>query len=255
MMTGPLLLALMTAAPEPSAVVLARRLTVSSAEATVLVDRIAQRLDLPGALAPAETEKRLQGLALRDAMSCGGQSACHAELARQLGVRWLVLVSVSQIAQDESLALELFDAAGEAVVASESVLLETPGEVPLASVSGFRAVLLEHVAPRSEPAPAAAVAPVVVQPIAVETNPWPPGRLVVGSLGVAALGTAVGFFISGLVLRAQLADGPRGMDGMVRSALSGSQAQQLQTSATVQLSLSAGLGAVGIGLGVVTFVW
>lgn len=256
-MTGLVLLAVLAGAPEPSAVVLARRLSVSAAEAEVLVDRIGQRLELPAALSAAQTQQRLNALALRDATGCGGEAACHAELARQLGVRWLVLVSVSRISQDESLALELFDATTERVVDTESVLLETPGEVPLGSVAGFRARVVQHLGPLDvTPRASPQEVPVVMQPIAVPVAPaWRPLRLVVGAVGVAALGTAVGFLFSGFSLRGQLGEGERGMDGLVRSALSGSQAQQLNAASTVQLSLSGALGALGLGLLGVSIVW
>lgn len=259
-MTPLVVLALLLGAGEPVeevATVLARRVSVSAAESSILVERVTQQLDVPGALSVAETQKRLARVAMKDGTPCNGKAECHQELGRQLKVAWLVLVSVSQIAQDQSLALELFDVEGGVVREHESVLLEVRGEIPRSSTEGFRRRLVQVIQPAQPEVvlvPEVKVEPVVVPVAAPEPKVSHLKSLVAGGIGIAALGTGVGLLISGLSLRGQLGEGPM-RSGMVLSPLTGAQAEAIQRASVVQVSLSAVLGLVGLGLGGLALWW
>ena len=70
----------------------------------------------------------------------------------------------------------------------------------------------------------------------------------------AAIGAGVGLLVNGLNTQAKLMRGERGEDGLVRSDLTGSEAQSANSSATLQLGLAAGAGAAGLALGVTAIV-
>lgn len=257
MLHAALLLAL--AAEPTTATILVRRTAVPQVEAERLMDKLTRRLAVPGLLEYAESQKRLGAVALKDGTTCGGKSDCHVELARQLRVEWLVLVSVSQIAQDQSLALELFQVSTQAVVENESVLLPKRGEVPGEVLEGFSARVTKRLEPVvvkppvdapvvvsvvPEPKP---VAPVLVAEVPVARSHA--AGLVVGGLGVAALGVGVGLLINGLAMRAPLSSGMVGADGRVRSEVPGSQAQAINDASSVQFAIAGAAGAVGLALG------
>lgn len=255
----PQVLLLLTLTAEPNtATVLVRRTGVTPAEATALMRQVTQRLAVPGLLEYAESQRKLSTFALKDGTTCGGKPDCHSELGRQLEVGWLVLVSVSQIAQDQSLALELFNVGSAQVLERESVLLPRRGEVPAAMLEDFAGRVSARVLPALvEPKPV--LIPEVntlLRPLEVK-QPLPPpppkshaGGIVLGAVAVAALGAGVGLLVNGLSTQAKVKQGAPGEDGRVLSELSGSQAKALNDSASLQLGLAAGAGAVGLALGV-----
>ena len=262
-MVQQLLLLILTADPN-SATVLVRRTAVSPAEATALIRQVTQRLAVPGLLEYAESQRKLSAFALKDGTTCGGKPDCHAELGRQLEVGWLVLVSVSQIAQDQSLALELFNVATAQVMERESVLLPRRGEVPAAILDDFATrvsarVLPALVEPRPVLVPQVAT---LLRPVEVKQPVVPPppkshvGGVVLGAVALAAIGAGVGLLVSGLGAQAKVKQGTAGDDGRVLSELSGSQAKALNDSATLQLGIAGGAGAVGLALGITAvIVW
>lgn len=256
-----LLLSLTLLAEPTTATVLVRRTAVSSAEAGALMSKVAAQLAVPGLMLYPESQRRLSAFALKDGTTCGGKASCHAELGRQLGVTFLVLVSVSQIARDQSLALELFDVATEEVVEQESLLLRKRGDVPAAMLDSFAARITEHTRPPPAPPPedTPKVTVLVPPPPPVEPAPvLPPapppershaGAVVLGVGAAAAVGAGVALLISGLNTRAALSAGQLGDDGRVRSELMGAQAQQQNDAANLQLGLAGGAGALALGLG------
>jgi len=256
----PQVLLLLTLTAEPNtATVLVRRTGVTPAEATALMRQVTQRLAVPGLLEYAESQRKLSTFALKDGTTCGGKADCHSELGRQLEVGWLVLVSVSQIAQDQSLALELFNVGSAQVLERESVLLPRRGEVPAAMLEDFAARVSARVLPALvEPKPVLIPeANTLLRPLEVKQPVLPPpppkshaGGIVLGAVAVAALGAGVGLLVNGLSTQAKLKQGSPGEDGRVLSELSGSQAKALNDSASLQLGLAAGAGAVGLALGV-----
>ncbi len=255
-----LLFALMVTAEPNTATILVRRTAVTPGEATVLMQKVTQRLAVPGLLEFSESQRKLSAFALKDGTTCGGKSECHAELGRQLGVGWLVLVSVSQIAQDQSLALELFSVASERVLEHESLLLPRRGEVPAAMLDAFAKRVSARLLPALvEPRPLS----LVPQPLEVKQPALPPpppkshaGGVVLAAVALAAIGAGVGLLVNGLGIQGKLMQGTPGADGRVRSALTGAEATSLNESASLQLGLAAGAGAVGLALGVTAvIVW
>lgn len=255
-----ILLLALTAEPTTTATILVRRTAVTPAEATALMTRVTQRLAMPGLLDFTESQRRLSNLALKDATTCGGKADCHAEVGRQLEVSWLVLVSVSQIAQDQSLALELFNVATEQVLERESLLLPKRGEVPSVMLDGFA----ERVSARVQP-PKQVDVPVVttlVPPVDLQQPLLPPapaprshvGGIVLGVAALAALGAGVGLLVNGLGTHAKVTQGTPGEDGRVYSDLSGSQARSLNDAASLQFGLAGGAGALGLALGATAVV-
>ncbi len=256
---GSVLLVLLLAAEPTTAVVLARRTGVTQAEAVSVTERVAQALldqRVPGVLTLPEANQRLAKVAMADATMCNGKPACHAELGRQLEVDWLVLVSVSQIAGEQSLAIEFAQGTTGRVMDNESLLLSQKGQVPLELLRGFA----DRVTSRLRGAPTDA--PKVTSLVPVTGDP-PPGTLpppvpagkshvpsfVLGGAGIAALGAGVALLVSGLSDRDRLSTGAPGPDGTTLSALSGAQAMKLNDGANLQFALAGAASAVGLGLG------
>lgn len=257
-----LLLVALTAEPN-TATILVRRTAVTPAEANGLMQKVTQHLAVPGLLEFADSQRKLSTFALEDGTTCGGKPECHAELGRQLQVGWLVLVSVSQIAQDQSLALELFNVASEQVLERESLLLPRKGDVPTTLLDGFAArvsarVLPALVEPKKIDVPAAntLLRPLEVKPPVL---PPPPPRshakgIVLGAVALAATGAGLGLLVNGLNTQAKLRQGTPGEDGRIRSTLTGSEAKAVNDSAALQLGLAGAAGAVGLGLGVTAII-
>ena len=262
MLTALLLISL-TAEPN-AAVVLARKTSVSAGDATALTEKVAQRIVLPTLMPYADSQKRIASLGLKDATNCSGAADCHTEIGKLLKVEWLILVSVSQIATDQSIALELFRVGKGDVVERESLLLEKRGDVKADQLEAFARKVAERVGGKSD-APLVKNDPVdppkdpnLSDP---KVNPQPPPLLppppppekshatsfAVGGLGLAALGVGVGLLVSGIVQREPL-NGTVREDGIRRSDLTGSQAMTLNDATSVQLGIAGATGAVGLGL-------
>lgn len=262
---------LLSSAAEPSTlVVLSRRVSLTPAEAAAVVSQTTTLLAEAGApvLAVAEANRLLAKLGLKDATTCGGKPACVTEFGKQLKVDWLVLVSVSRVAGDRSLAVELFDVGKGVVADRESLLLPKGTALTREPLEGFARRLGALVAPpvaEVPPPKKTADAPLkrslapddLVSPLPPQVPPAPKGHAVswvLGGVGVAALGAAVALFVMGASAQATVNGGVPGADGRVRSGLSGSQAQAAADSASVQLGLGGAAAAVGLGLGATAVV-
>lgn len=254
-MLSALLLLSLTADPT-SAVLLVRKTGVSATEAAALTDKVAQQLVVPGLMPYAETQKQLAALGLKDATNCNGLVDCHAEVGKVLKVDYLVLVSVSQIASDQSLALELFKVAKSRVLENESVLLEKRGEVPRTQLESFAARVKKRFEVEARPGDAPTRTDLDPSKLPPKDEPLvstaPAGKSHVGSIvlvgaGVVAVGVGVGLLVHGLTQRAPL-QGTLGADGFTRSELTGAQATQLNDATSVELGVSGASGALGLGL-------
>ncbi|MDP1828833.1 MAG: hypothetical protein Q8L48_36570 [Archangium sp.] len=268
------LLPTLLAAAEPTTlVVLSRRVSVTPAEAQAVVSQATTLLLEAGAplVEVAEAGQRLSKLGLKDATTCNGKPVCHAEFGKQLKVSWLILVSVSRVAGDRSLALELFEVAGRTVADRESFILPKGTALTRQPLEDFAGRL----AARLAPAPVTAELPpdsqlktdTPVKPALTPGNtvtalppplptPEPKGHapsFILGGLGVAALGAAVALFVVGANTQAQV-QGTAGADGRVRSTLTGSEAQAAAGAASLQLGLGGAAAAVGVGLGTTAVV-
>lgn len=259
----PQLMLLLALTAEPNtATVLVRRTAVTSAEATVLMQKVTQRLAVPGLLEYSESQRKLSSFALKDGTTCGGKPGCHAELGRELHVGWLVLVSVSQIADDQSLALELFNVTKEQVVERESLLLPRKGEVPTVLLEGFAARVSARVLPALvEPKPFdVPMVTTLLRPLEVKQPVLPPppkshaGGIVLGAVALVAIGVGVGLLVNGLDTQAKLSRGAPGEDGRIRSELSGAEAKAVNDSASLQFGLAGGAGALGLALGATAII-
>ena len=258
---------------EPSTlVVLSRKVSVPPAEAVAVVSQTTSLLLESGAplIDAAEANRRLSRLGLKDATTCAGKPACAAEFGKQLKVDWLVLVSVSRVAGDRSLALELFDVAGKTIADRESLILPKGTALTREALDGFASRLKSRLLP---PAPIADLpvekktsdAPLktALTPETTVTQsppPLPPAEpkghavsWILGGTGVAALAAGVVLMVVAASTQAQVT-GTAGPDGRVRSTLSGSQAQAAAGTASVEVGVGAAAAAVGLGLGATAVV-
>ncbi len=255
---------------------LVRRTTVAPAPASALTREAAGLLEKGGLPMTVSPEVAVRGLAkagVVDSATCNGKKACVAELGRQVGVAWVVAVSISQVEGDRSLALELVQVSDATVAARDSVLLVPGATLTAEALAAFaqRAAQVVGVAPPRESAPGS-VAPVtppgpadapVVTPLTPTEAPVAvvvaapavahTGSLVLGSVGGAVLVASVASLVLGLTGRAALSAGPRDAQGQVHSTLSGGDAQALSDRANLQLGLAGAGAAVAAGLGAAAF--
>lgn len=259
-------------AAEPTTlVVLSRKVSVTPAEAVAVVSQTTTLLSEAGApvIDAAEANRRLAKLGLKDATTCSGKPACAAEFGKQLKVDWLVLVSVSRVAGDRSLALELFHVAGKTIADRESLLLPKGTPLTREPLDAFAGRLKERLQgppatadlpPEKKPADAPLNTALTPQVVADELPPLPPPEpkghavsWVLGGAGVAALAAGVVLLVVGASTQAQVM-GTAGADGRVRSPLTGRQAQAAAGTASAEVGIGAALGAVGLGLGATAVV-
>jgi hypothetical protein len=250
------ILASMAVSAEPVAVVLARRTGVAAPDAAVVVATAASTLGLPGMVEPAETARRLARLGLKDGTFCRGREGCLAELGQQLEVRWLVLVSVSQLGVERSLGLELLQVSAEKVMEREAVLLTTEAWLSQGAVVPF----LERVTARLEAAarlsdairagaPGPGDAAALAMGAGLPANRSRGTSLVLAGVGAVVVGVAVALLVLGLGSQAQLSQGER-RSGNVYSPLTAAEAQATAARATGELGGAGAAAAVGLGLGV-----
>jgi hypothetical protein len=274
----------LVAAQPSAAVLLSRRTAVSAADANAVTLQVAQALETAQVplLEGPEAARRLARVRQKDATLCGGKPACLKELLKALEVPWLVLVSVAQVAEDKSLAMELFDGTQGTVVEVESVVLSSWKAIGPDLLDAFaRRVALRVSPPKPEstkplqaeqpaevkpkmpfevPAAKPADAPVAtaLAPVEVQAAPVPPeppkkshaASWVLGGVGLAALATAGVLLGVGLSSWGSLSAGNRLPDGTVQSDLTGAEAQARASSASAQLAIAGGAAAVAVGLGV-----
>ena len=257
------------AAAEPSTlVVLSRKVSVSPAEAAAVVTQATTLLEEAGApvVTASEANRRLSKLGLKDATTCNGKPACAAEFGKQLKVEWLILISVSKVAGDRSLALELFDVAGRTVADKESLLLPKGTALTREPLEGFVARLKAKLSPAPPTAPIppekrgdAPLATSLTPETSTVTQlppPLPPPEpkshttsFILGGAGVVALGVGIALFVMSGTAQGQVNAGAMGADGRVRSGLTGSQAQAAAGSASAFAGLGVATAAIGLGLG------
>ncbi|MEW5741476.1 MAG: hypothetical protein AB1938_21320 [Myxococcota bacterium] len=256
------------AAPGPRApVLLSRRVSVPAKDAASLTAQVTDALNAAGSpvASNADTARSLAKLGLKDATTCNGKPACLSEFGRQLGADWLVLTSVSKVAGERSLALELFDVSKGEVAERDSLLLPKGNKLPADLLAGFAGKVTARLAPPPAATPDVPVkpqqpdAPVVTEltPPPRETMPPPPPppeprshavSWALGAAGIAALGAGVALLAVGLSTQGQVNAGTPGEDGRVRSPLTASEAQAKAGAASVQFGLAGAAAAVGLGL-------
>lgn len=262
------------------AVVVGRRTSVTSADAHAFARSVSTQLGqrgVPVKLDADAARTALTRLNVKDAAACNGRKACLTELGRQLGVAWLVALSVAQVGSDRSVALDLLEVSTAAVAEREAVILPPGAVLSAESFAGF----VERVKGRLSPSPTPA--PALVDRPLVEPPPAPPPLVAevpvvpVAPVGVTApvpapeaprnrttsvvLGVAAGaaLIAGGVLLASGLsarADATRTelVDGERRSPWTAGEAQARAGAANGLIGVAAGVGAVGLGLGVATVV-
>ena len=264
--------ALLTSAEPSALVVLSRKVSVTPAEAVAVVTQTTSLLLEAGAplIDGAEANRRLAKLGLKDATTCAGKPACAAEFGKQLKVDWLVLVSVSRVAGDRSLALELFDVAGKTIADKESLILPKGTALTGEALDAFAGRLKSRLLPAAPTTDLPAEKGTSDVPLKTELTPettlsdapppLPPAEpkghrvsWILGGAGVAALAAGVVLLVVAASTQAQVT-GAVGPDGRVRSPLTGSQAQATAGTASAEVGVGAAAAAVGLGLGATAVV-
>lgn len=252
-----------------------RRTGLSVNEADALGDALSKslvsrgvwlRLDAPAARAAVAR------LGLKDAALCEGRKRCIAELASQLGVKWVISLSLAKLGGDLSIGFELINEGGTVVDKDSlvSVAGTTPGAEQLEPFAKkVRAVLGEAPAPVTPQTdtPTVATPPVVSltptpppEPPLLISEPAPPPKshgaaLILGGGAVASLVAGVALVVSGVIdgataRRTTLVDGERRADFPASEVLARSN------DADTRLGVGVGLGVLGLGLGAgAVFAW
>lgn len=279
------------AAGAGAAVVVGRRTAVSTddAQAVARAVSIALRAADVGLRFDADAARsELARLGLADAAQCAGRRACLAEIGRQLGVSALVVVSVSQVGADRSVALELLETSSGAVVASLASIVGADGLLTSQELGRFAGPVRSLVGPadavgstgdRPLAHGSAGVVPPPVasgptdgdsarvgmeprQPARGQTGASDPSRVpsaspgrsralsvVLGAVSLVALGTAIALMADGATLRAQ-ANSADFLSGEYRSRLKASEANQRLGRGGMELGAGAGAAGAAVGLGV-----
>lgn len=272
-----LVLGLLVQAGDASlAVVVGRRTSVTPADAHGLARSVSAQLagrQVPLKLDADASRAALVRLGVKDAAACSGRKACLTELGRQLGVAWLVSLSVAQVGSDRSLALDLLQVSTGAIAEREAVILAPGATLAADAFSAFAERVRQRVAPAAAPPPVVdrpvveappppppLVSPPVVTPPAstaavqvAPSTPEPPrsraAPVVLGIAAGASLVAAGVLVASGLAARSEAYRTERVGDEQ-RSPYTASEVQARAGAANGQLGVAGGVGAVALGLGV-----
>ncbi len=261
-------LVLTAAEPPPVLVLLSRRTGVPAADATALVQRVADAGAEAGwrqPWAPQAAVDELVRKGLKDGTACNGRRACLAELGRQLGAAYVVAVSTGQVGTDRSVGVELFSVEDEQVRTKDAVVLPPGSEFGAAQLRTFVAAASAHLLPAPEaptsppvatspaPPPATLLPPVEAAPSeAVLTQaPAPPRRHTASWVLLASSAAAL---VGGSVaLGAALGEREQALRRLPgdssRSPWTATQAQGHADAANALLGVTIGLAATALGLG------
>ena len=244
------------------AVLVGRRTSLTQAEAQKLSQTISAHLTAGGVQLKLDADAAgasLARLGVKDASACNGRKACVTELGRQLAVPYVIALSLSQVGNDRSIALQLLRVADGVVLESEALILAPGANITADQLAGFASRVVAQLEPADRPVvevpPPQVKDPIVKDPpplVVTAPVPAPPkshvSSFVLGGAGVVALAVATGLLVSGLNTRAE-AYRTTEIDGIRRSPYAASEVQQRASSGGVQLGLAGGLAAAGLGLG------
>lgn len=261
-------LSLLTAAPETKSAVLVTRRTAftrEEADATsrsiskeLVAQRVLIQLDADGA------REALARLGLQDSSACAGRKKCISELGRQLGVTWVIALSLARVGADQSIGIELIKVSDGSVSEKEALVLPKGTTPSLAAFAGKLRAVVGEVAPTPAPEPDRPVA--VVTPPKPELTPvvTPPPQIiepppktmprshapqfVMGGVAVASLVAGTALIISGASARSE-AFRVIESNGVRQSPYSASEVRARAENGNVQLGIGGALGAVAVGLG------
>ncbi|MDP3506158.1 MAG: hypothetical protein Q8S33_37815 [Myxococcales bacterium] len=248
-------------------VLLGRRTGTSVAEGGALTAKVASALSAHGvsvSMNPVEASAALKRLGFPDASRCSGQRACLVELGRQLGVAWVVSVSVTSIKQERSVGVELIAVADGSSPEKDAVLLLPKAELTPDLLASFASRVKNRWTPIEQPPPMVALAEPTValevsHPVELPTPPAPEPRTqaaswVLGGAGLAALVASGVLLGSALVTRGGIYE--PGTDSLGRrvSSLTFEEATARNMQANTAFIFSAALGALAAVLGLTAVV-
>lgn len=267
MLVGCLALVLSAANVEPTvAVLVSRRTGVPAATADALARQVSTALTaerVPLKLDADAARAAVTRLGLSDAAACDGRKRCVTELARQLGVEWVVGLSFAQLGGDRSMAIELFRQSDGAVVAKDALLLGANTDLAPEQLAPFAARVREVLGVATPPPPTDA--PVATRPPQLTPEPPPPPPPVVvaeppppqkghaaslglGAAGVASLVAGVVLMVSGTIDHADaVATTPVGAER--RARYPADEVLRRANDADARSGLGVGLSALALGLG------
>ncbi len=260
-----------TAEPTVS-VLVSRRTGVPAATADSLARQVSTALvaeQVPLKLDADAARTAVARLGLSSSVACDGRKRCLVELARQLNVEWVVVLSVAQLGADRSMAIELLRQDG-VVVAKEALLFGADAVVTREQLAAFATqvrsalgisspVALTPVAPPPD-APVAPPPQPVLTPVPPPASqgvlmPAPPvartshaPAFVLGGAAAASLAAGVALLVTGLVDHAKAVETqPR--QGSERLALySAEEVLSRANDADRRTGLGVGLAVVAAGL-------
>jgi hypothetical protein len=259
----------------PLAVVVGRRTSVAPADAHALARSASAQLverKVPLKLDADAARGALARLGLKDAAACNGRKACLTELGRQLGVAWLVSLSVAQVGSDRSVAVDLLEVASGNIAEREALILAPRVALAPDAFSAFAERVRQRLSPAAPPPPvidrplveappppplvtppaAPAPAPAATTVVAEAPPAAPKSRAAPVVLGIAAGAALVAsgvLLASGLAARGEAYRTER-VGAEERSPYSASEVQARAGAANGQLGVAGGVGAVALGLGV-----
>jgi hypothetical protein len=220
--------------------------------------------DLVTTTMPVEVAaQQIKSLGFADGASCNGKRPCVLELARQLQVGWIFSVSLSRIAKERSIGVELIDVADGSTLEKDGFVLGAKDELTPALLATFAANVKKRLPAPKPDVPVAVVTTPKEPPVDLPPPPPPPPEPAPAprahTAGWVMAGLAAGALIgSGVTLALGL--NARGSiqrsitDGV--STLSRSAALSLNTQANTQFIVSAVLGGLALALGTVAvIVW
>jgi hypothetical protein len=271
-MLGLIAVALLSAEPPPTSVVLlGRRTGTSVAEAGTLTAKVASALldnGVPVSMSGASATSALKRLGFPDASACAGQRACLVELGRQLGVAFVFSVTVTRIEKDRSVGVELVSVADGMSPEKDAVLLPPKAELTPDLLAGFATRVKERWQPASQAPPPVVLAPAVepVRPPDVLPPPPPPpppepeaprshvASWVFGASAAAALVASGVLLGSGLVTRDRLFEPGTDALGRQVSRFTFEEATARNGQANTAFILSAALGGLAAALGLTAVI-
>ncbi len=255
----------LAAGPVSTTVVVTRRTAVSAPDGLELANEVAQALvqaGVPVEPSPAEANRRLANLGVKDSSACQGRKPCIVEFGNQLAVKLFVSVSVSEFEGERSVALEAYRIPEGDVLSKTSFFFSRTARPAAQDLDDFaartRAALEPLMAQAGTPGLSDAPKKTDLTPLPssqpdltqAPEGPGHTGSFVVGGAAAAALVAAGVLGLTGLMTMNKLSD----HTGTNRSVFTASQADAQAKSANLQLSASGICALVGAGLGTTAVV-
>ena len=165
-------------------------------------------------------------------------------------------LSVSQLGDERSTAVELLRVDDESVLEKDAIITSKDHALTAALTQRFVNLVAQRLVVAKAPPAEVVLTPtptLKAQPAVITTPPPPPPRSHAVSIGLsagglAALGVGVGLLVSGVTASAEATRSDL-VNGRAVSTLTASAAQQKVDAANVQLGIAAGCAVAAAGLG------